>query len=155
MKKIVALIFFQLMFNHSAEAISLDLYQLGDWSRVTALRENEPMIVHFWGVTCGPCMSEMPRWGQFANANHANVVFIQVDDAPKANVRNLAARLQIDKFRNYYSNTQFDERMRYEVNRQWQGETPYTILIGKNGDQSVFSGTADFKKLSLWLRNNQ
>ena len=143
------------MFNYSAEAISLDLYQLGDWSRITASRGNEPLIVHFWGVTCGPCMSEMPRWGQFANANHANVVFIQVDDAPKANVKNLATHLQIDKLKNYYSNTQFDERMRYEVNHQWQGETPYTVLIEKNGDQSVFSGTADFKKLETWLKSGQ
>jgi thiol-disulfide isomerase/thioredoxin len=131
---------------------SLNLYQLGDWQSVTALRNHQPMIVHFWGVTCGPCMSEMPLWGRFANSSHANVIFIQVDDAPKANVKNLAARLQIDQFTNFYSNTQFDERMRYEISHHWQGETPYTVLIGRSGDESVFSGAADFKKISKWLK---
>jgi len=29
------------------------------------------------------------------------------------------------------------------------------VLIGKNGDQSVFAGTADFKKLEVWLKSSR
>ena len=98
-------------FSASAAA-SLDSYQLGDWPRVVELQGGKNLIVHFWGVTCGPCLSEMPAWGRFASQHADQVVFVEVDQAPKANVKNLANKLHIDGFRNYYVKGNFDERMR-------------------------------------------
>jgi thiol-disulfide isomerase/thioredoxin len=130
-----------------------EAYQLGDWSKVSS-RTDKGLIVHFWGVTCGPCMSEMPAWGKFAKLHPDQVVFIQVDQAPVANVRNLAMKLHVDQFQNYYTSVQFDERMRYEINPSWQGETPFTVMLSRTGRQNVFAGNADFKKMTDWLKSN-
>lgn len=128
-------------------------YQSGDWLTLTRAQK-APMIVHFWGVTCGPCMTEMPQWGHFAAQHQENVVFIEIDPAPMKNVMNLIHKLQTQAYRNYYVDSVFDERSRYEIDPKWQGETPYTILVGTKGAQTSFSGSADFKQLASWIKNN-
>lgn len=65
----------------NAEEISLKSYQKGDWSSIVSLANGKPMAVHFWGVTCAPCVKEMPQWSKFLSSDRdAKVVFIQVDD---------------------------------------------------------------------------
>ena len=26
----------------------------------------QPTVIHFWGLTCGPCLVELPQWGDAA-----------------------------------------------------------------------------------------
>src|SRR5437762_8934391 len=37
----------------------------GSWQELRKEHAGRPMIVHFWGVTCGPCLAGLPRWGEF------------------------------------------------------------------------------------------
>jgi hypothetical protein len=41
----------------------------------------------------------------------------------------------------------FDERLRYEIDPKWHGETPTTIMIDKNGKATRKTGLVDFQKL--------
>ena len=42
-----------------------------------------PTLVHFWGVTCGPCKVELPLLGQFAKKHpEIDVVTISADLVP-------------------------------------------------------------------------
>jgi hypothetical protein len=45
----------------------------------------------------------------------------------------------------------FVERLRYEIDPQWRGEIPRTLLIGRDGTTSVMEGTVDFAELRRWL----
>jgi thiol-disulfide isomerase/thioredoxin len=37
----------------------------GAWQEIRKAHAGQPLVVHFWGVTCGPCRTEMPQWGKF------------------------------------------------------------------------------------------
>ena len=39
-----------------------------------------PVIVHFWGLTCGNCMAELKDWGEFARTHpEATLVLVNWD----------------------------------------------------------------------------
>jgi thiol-disulfide isomerase/thioredoxin len=137
-----------------AQTMPLNPYGQGDWKKLIESRGNAPLVVHFWGVTCGPCLSEMPQWGQWVAKDHGRVLFVQVDDVSVDITRNLAKKMKIDKAPNYFVRAKFDEFMRFEIDSKWSGEIPYTVTIDKTGAQRAYSGNTNFKTLQAWLKNN-
>ncbi len=131
-----------------ADTDSLKPYQAGDWKAITKVANGEPLAIHFWGVTCPACVKEMPQWGQFLKSNpNAKVVFIQVDDVPTDSMQKMLKKAGLAKANNYYVAAPFDERLRYEIDPKWYGETPTTITIDKNGKATRKTGLVDFQKL--------
>jgi hypothetical protein len=45
----------------------------------------------------------------------------------------------------------FVERLRYEIDPQWRGEIPRTMLIARDGATTVIDGVADLKRVRAWL----
>ena len=124
-------------------------------SQPTSKRSSQPVVVHFWGVTCGPCLTEMPQWGRFVNENRGyKEVFVQVDDVSTAIMSQLLSKAHLSQAVNYKLTTPFDEFMRYEVDAKWEGETPFTILVNASGQTSQMSGLVNFAKLKKWLQQN-
>ena len=136
-----------------ADSSSLKPYQAGDWKAITKVNNGEPLAIHFWGVTCPACIKEMPLWGQFLKSNpYAKVVFIQVDDVSTVNTQKMLNKAGLEKANNYYVVAPFDERLRYEIDPKWHGETPTTIVIDKNGKATRKTGLVDFQKLTIALK---
>jgi thiol-disulfide isomerase/thioredoxin len=50
--------------NGSAALEDINPFVRGSWKHILNAHAGQPMVVHFWGVTCGPCRVEMPRWGE-------------------------------------------------------------------------------------------
>lgn len=137
-----------------ADTATLKPYQAGDWKSITKLVNSAPMVIHFWGVTCPACLKEMPQWGAFLKNNpNARVVFIQVDDVSQESIKKMLNKAGLDKANNYYVATPFDERLRYEIDPQWHGETPTTIVIDQSGKASRKTGLVDFQKLQSLFSN--
>jgi len=134
--------------------IALRPYEEGEWKKLLSQRGNKPLVVHFWGVTCGPCLTEMSQWGKFVNQGEGQVIFVQVDEVSMDITRNLAQKMHIDKAPNYVVRSKFDEFLRYEIDTKWTGEIPYTVTIDKNGLQKAYSGNTKFKELQAWFRKN-
>ena len=131
-----------------ADSASLKPYQTGDWKSIIKSANGGPIAINFWGVTCPSCVKEMPQWGQFIKNNpNAKVVFIQVDDVSQDSMKKMLNKAGLDKANNYYVATPFDERLRFEIDPQWHGETPTTITIDKNGKATRKTGLVDFQKL--------
>jgi thiol-disulfide isomerase/thioredoxin len=131
-----------------ADNASLKPYQTGDWKTITKAANGAPLAIHFWGVTCPACVKEMPQWGSFIKNNpNAKVVFIQVDDVSQDAIKKMLNKAGLDKANNYYVAAPFDERLRFEIDPQWHGETPTTITIDKNGKATRKTGLVDFQKL--------
>ena len=132
-----------------ADGNSLKPYQTGDWASLVKVGNGDPMAIHFWGVTCPACVKEMPQWGAFVKRNpKAKVIFIQVDDVSPEMMQKMLDRAGLEQANNYYLASAFDERLRYEIDPQWHGETPTTILIDKNGKPSRKTGLINFQELA-------
>ncbi|WP_114636631.1 TlpA family protein disulfide reductase [Polynucleobacter necessarius] len=144
---LLASVFLSLGGSALAENASLKPYRTGDWKSITKAANGAPIAIHFWGVTCA-CIKEMPQWGHFVKNNpNAKVVFIQVDDVSVDSIKKMLSKTGLDKANNYYVVAPFDERLRYEIDPQWHGETPTTIMIDKSGNATRKTGLVDFQKL--------
>jgi thiol-disulfide isomerase/thioredoxin len=129
-------------------------FGLGDWSKLTSSSGQKPIVIHFWGVTCGPCMAEMPKWGAFVAKNKdLHIVFIQVDEVTKAKMSRFIIRSHLEAAENYTLTEPFDEIIRYEVDPKWQGETPVTFLISKSSNKRL-SGPVNFDTIKSWYQKN-
>ncbi len=135
-----------------AESINLKPYQNGDWSTIVKSANGQPLAVHIWGVTCAPCVKEMPKWGKYlAKHKDDKVIFMQVDDVSVGMMEKMLLKANLGEADNYYVSTAFDERLRYEIDPKWRGETPITLLIDRTGKSERQVGPVDFSKLQTWF----
>jgi thiol-disulfide isomerase/thioredoxin len=63
-RSLFALLMLVLLACSCEAACANDLHQFvrGSWSDIRKAHAGKPTVVHFWGVTCGPCRIEMPNW---------------------------------------------------------------------------------------------
>jgi thiol-disulfide isomerase/thioredoxin len=126
----------------------------GSWQEMLRAHAGRPTLVHFWGVTCGPCKVELPLLGQFMKEHsELDVVMISADLVP-----NLpgAAHAMLEKAglgaaENWLFNDGFVERLRFEIDPAWQGEIPRTLLIARDGAVTTIEGSAEIPDLEKWL----
>ena len=153
MKKILCLLSFWICTSISVAyaEIPLQAYQFGDWSAITKKYTNQAVAIHFWGTTCGPCITELPEWGRYLKSNkNIKAIFVQVDDVSGAMIRKRLQSAKLDKYDHYYLASNFDEFIYFEVDRTWHGEIPMTILIGKDGKKERILGSVEFKDIKKW-----
>ena len=136
-----------------ADSPKLTLYQPGDWKKILTAGRGKPQIVHFWGFTCGPCLEELPRWGEFLKEfAGVKTVFIEVDQVPLATAAQALALAGLEQRDNRASAAVFDEYLRYEIDPKWQGELPITMLVNAKGDVKRVRGTVNFEQVRAWLQ---
>jgi len=152
-KTVLALMLIIGMLNLAfAEKPTLKPYQNGDWSNLIKTTKGSPLAIHFWGVTCPSCIKELPQWGSFLKSHpNAKIVFIQVDDVSTESMQIMLTKANLQNANNYYVATPFDERLRFEIDPKWHGETPTTILVDKNGKATRKTGLTNFQELQAWM----
>ncbi len=137
-------------------AASVDLHPFvrGSWQALRTLHKGQATIVHFWGITCGPCLAELPEWAAFVHARpDLNLVLVDADPVPDASsaVADTITNDHLAAVENWIFADAFEEKLRYQIDPHWHGEMPYTVLIARDGSVSSFIGEADFAGLRRWL----
>ena len=126
----------------------------GSWQNVLRSHAGRPTLVHFWGVTCGPCKIELPLLGQFMK-DHSElaVVTISADLVPNlpGAARGMLEKAGLGSAENWIFNDGFVERLRFEIDPAWQGEIPRTLLIARDGTVTTIEGSAEISDLEKWL----
>jgi thiol-disulfide isomerase/thioredoxin len=125
----------------------------GSWHQVLHAHAGRPTLVHFWGVTCGPCKVELPLLGQFMKDHPGiDVVTISADLVPNLPdaTRSMLDKAGLSSAENFVFDDGYVERLRFEVDPSWQGDIPRTMLIGRDGDTSTIEGTAEIAALEKW-----
>lgn len=148
-----AALFFFLAAGH-ASAAEVRAFVRGSWGDIRAAHAARPTIVHIWGPSCGPCLAELPDWGKFiAVHKDADLVLVNADGeharrgATKTRLNNAGLR-GVESWE--FAESHID-RLRFEIDPNWQGELPYTVLISPGGAVTSFSGSADFAALAKWV----
>ena len=130
----------------------------GSWQEITSAHKGQPVIVHFWGLTCGNCMAELKDWGQFAREHPGAAIVLVNWDRHVAEPDRIAAALAkagLGGVQSLALSNGFEAKLRFAIDRDWMGELPYTRMISSDGSATAFSGSADFKKLQEWLVKNK
>jgi thiol-disulfide isomerase/thioredoxin len=128
-------------------------FERGSWQRVLKDHAGRPTLVHFWGVTCGPCKVELPVLGQFAKEHpEIDVVTISADLVPNLPVatQSMLDKAGLSSTENFIFSDGFVERLRFEVDPAWQGDIPRTILIARDGTITTIEGSAEVADLEKW-----
>ena len=125
----------------------------GSWQDILRSHAGRPTIVHFWGVTCGPCKVELPLLGEFMRDHSAiDVVTISADlvpDLPEA-TRSMLEKSGLRSAENWIFSDGFVERLRFEIDPGWQGDIPRTMLISRVGTITTIEGSAEMTELEKW-----
>lgn len=122
------------------------------FTQILAAAGDRPLIVHLWGLTCAPCIEELPRWAEFVRSRSgADTAFIQVDPMPVDRVESMLRRAGLAHARHWSASARMDERWRYRIDPDWNGELPRNLLIAGGQRRKAISGRVDFGELRKWL----
>jgi len=143
---------------NTAHGGELKSFVRGSWRSILAAHSGSAFIVHFWGLTCGPCRAELPAWGKLlAEKPDLPLVTVTADivqATPRA-VEDFLAKSGLQNAENWIFDDNFVERLRYEIDPHWQGEIPITLLIGRNGSIGKIEGSAKMSEIFAWLKDQQ
>lgn len=149
-----AFVLLLLLLSSPALAEEPQAFVRGSWQGLRQEHTGRPMIVHFWGVTCGPCLAELPRWGEFISEKPGvDVVLVAADPVvgERKAIAGVLAKAGCAAAESWMFADPFTERLAYEVDPSWAGELPYTLLIAANGSGTAILGEVEFSELRAWV----
>jgi thiol-disulfide isomerase/thioredoxin len=125
----------------------------GSWQELRRAHDGRPTIVHFWGLTCTPCLVELPEWGRFERSEpKADIVMVAADPVAidPGDLGAALAKAGFAKIESWRFADPFTERLEYEIDPAWQGELPFTVMLTADGTATTVLGTVDFAALRTW-----
>jgi thiol-disulfide isomerase/thioredoxin len=129
----------------------------GSWQELRAAHKGRPGIVHFWGLTCTPCLVELPEWGRFERSEpKADIVMVAADPVAiePADLAAALTKAGLAKIESWRFADPFTERLEYEIDAAWQGELPFTVMLTADGTATTVLGAVDFAALRTWADGN-
>jgi thiol-disulfide isomerase/thioredoxin len=137
-----------------AQAAELAPFGRGSYAALKAEAAGAPLVVHFWALSCAPCLAELPGWGRLARAHPGMRLVLVNTDPPEAEpqVKRMLDRMGVARLRNLAFADRFAVRLRFEVDPAWQGELPRTDLVGADGATRGVLGMLHRPELERWLK---
>jgi thiol-disulfide isomerase/thioredoxin len=152
MKAVLAILL--LLVPLAAHAAEPKPFAEGSWQALRQAHHGRPTLVHFWGLTCAPCLIELPQWARFARERRdADIVMVGADPVAErpADLAKALTKAGLDEVESWRFADDFAERLQYEVDPAWHGELPFTVLLARDGTSRTVLGTVDFAELNAWL----
>lgn len=124
----------------------------GSYAALVKEHAGRSVVIHFWSLTCAPCLAELPQWPKLQKSLGFDLVLVSTDSLDQAPA--LATRLKragLNKVPSYAFADSFTERLMFEVARDWRGELPRTHLISTTGETTAILGSVEAEILKDWL----
>ncbi|KIL98342.1 putative signal peptide protein [Paramagnetospirillum magnetotacticum MS-1] len=128
----------------------------GSWQSLVQAHAARPFAVHFWSLTCAPCLVELPRWHDMVKETGMDLILVSTDPAedwPK--VERTLKRAGLEKMESWAFADLFTERLRFEIDKTWHGELPMTVFVSASGERKAVTGTVTREDFASWLRSGQ
>ena len=154
MKRAGFLAFLLALASFGALAAEPQPFARGSWEKLRAAHAGKPTVVHLWGLTCAPCLVEMPMWRKLqAERPDLRLVLLAADPQQQEPERVSAslAKAGLGKVESWSFTDRFYERLRFEIDPTWGGELPRTLMIAADGTITALPGVADLAQVRAWL----
>lgn len=154
MRRILAVLaLVPMLVSQPAPAAEQRPFLRGSWRELRHEHGDRNVVVHFWGLTCGACLAELPHWARLIRERpELDVVMVAADPvvAEPSAITAAFSRAGLAAAESWMFADPFTERLAYEVDPRWAGKLPYTLLIRSDGTVKGSLGTADFSQLRDW-----
>jgi len=136
-----------------AAAFDFKPYGRGAFAQLAKAHAGRPLVVHFWSVTCPPCLAELPQWEKIiAEKKGIDVVFVNTDgDEDRARAQARLEKVGLANADHYGFADDFVEKLYFEADSGWRGELPFTALIAPDGGVVTVTGAIDDPLIVDWL----
>lgn len=136
-----------------AAANDLSPFARGSFAELRKAHAGRPLVVHFWSIACPTCVAELAEWARTARETQdVDFVFVNADAAgDRARVEARVDKSGLRAATNFAFADRFLERLYFEVDRSWEGELPFTVLIGSGGETASVIGALTDPQIAAWL----
>ncbi|OGT00569.1 MAG: hypothetical protein A3F73_14535 [Gallionellales bacterium RIFCSPLOWO2_12_FULL_59_22] len=126
----------------------------GSYQKIVAARQGKPFVLNFWSLTCSYCMVELEMFKKLAR-KYPNLDLVLVStDTPEEekSVSATLAKFSLGKAEAWVFADSYTERLRFEIDKKWQGELPRTYFFGaKNNGVDAVSGKVEQDEAERWI----
>jgi thiol-disulfide isomerase/thioredoxin len=136
-----------------ASSLDFQPYGQGAFAQLRKAHAGRPTIVHFWSVSCPPCLAELPEWAKIARDKQGvDFVFVNTDqEGDRARAQSRLEKAGLTGGAHYGFADDFVERLYFEADKSWRGELPFTALVGADGALMTVIGSLDDAQIAKWL----
>lgn len=126
----------------------------GSYQQIVAARHGKPFIVNFWSLSCSYCKVELAMLKKLARKYpRLDLVLISTDTPEEEkSVSATLAKFSLGKAEAWVFADSYTERLRFEVDRKWQGELPRTYFFSAKGEVNAISGELEQKEVEQWIK---
>lgn len=140
--------------SHAMAGETVRAFTPESFAAIKTARAGKPFILGFWSVSCSHCPSELRALASLRQRHpRAEVVLVSTDtpaEAPEA--ARLAATYGLAKTELWVFADEIPERLRFAIDRRWQGELPRTYFFDATGAHEAVSGVIPADALEAWAR---
>jgi len=126
----------------------------GSFSQILEQRQEKSFVLVLWSLDCPSCYKELEMLGKFSRQHiDLDIVLVSTDiTATQDELLTVLTRYQLDNIESWVFSGDSDERLRFEIDRNWYGELPRSYFFQASGKKQVISGLLSEKKLMEWMK---
>jgi thiol-disulfide isomerase/thioredoxin len=126
----------------------------GSYQQIISARQGKPFIVNFWSLSCGYCKVELEMLKKLAKKYPKLDLVLVSTDTPEEekSVSATLAKFSLGKAEAWVFADNYTERLRFEVDKKWQGELPRTYFYSAKGEATAISGKLEQKEVEQWIK---
>jgi thiol-disulfide isomerase/thioredoxin len=136
-----------------AQAIEFRDFDAKSIATIRATQAGRPFVLAFWSIYCKPCRDELGQWGPLQRRYpNIQIILVATDSlANRAILTKILSGHELSAVQTWAFADEFEERVRFAVDRSWRGELPRTYLFDSAHRMEVRSGPAELTWLEPWL----
>lgn len=126
----------------------------GSYQQIVSARQGKPFILNFWSVSCGYCKIELSMLKKLSKKYPKLDIVLVSTDTPEEekSVAGALAKFSLNSAEAWLFSDSYTERLRYEIDKTWQGELPRTYFFGANNEVKASSGKVEQDEVEQWVK---
>ena len=136
-----------------ALAVDLRPFDASSLAKIRQTHAGRPFVLAFWSLHCAPCKTELVLLKTIQRKYpRVPIILVAADDPEaKAVVIKYLEKEKVEAMETWAYADEFEERVRYSVDPQWQGELPRSYFFDAAHQPTVHSGIIDAAWAEAWM----